>query len=156
MGWSRSFQNIAIVIPWNALMRGIRAPRRRAHPDPPWLGGLSHQSGIVGPRHVVQVTHRRLDVGVPHPLRKAVDVGRGDHARAKGVAQVVEAQRTEAGASQRDAVTAAQRGPVEVFALRAWEHQVVVADEPIAAAEPGEHFGDVGGHRDGSDLAGLG
>jgi hypothetical protein len=37
----------------------------------------------------VQVLHRRLDVGVAHPLLDAADIGLTDHARAEGVAEVV-------------------------------------------------------------------
>ena len=52
-----------------------------------------HELRLIAAGRVVQVLHRRLDVGVAHPLLHAADVGLGDHPRAEGVAQVVEAQR---------------------------------------------------------------
>ena len=79
-----------------------RRPRRR--------------DGVVRARHVVQVAHRRLDVRVAHPLLDAQDVGLGDHPRAERVAQVVEAQPSQAGAVERGHVAAAQRRAVDVAA----------------------------------------
>jgi hypothetical protein len=49
----------------------------------------------------VEVLHRRLDVGVAHPLLHAPDVGLADHPRPEGVAQVVEDVVIEAGGAQR-------------------------------------------------------
>ena len=43
------------------------------HREPP--GG----AGILFTRRVVEVLHRRLDVGVSHPLLDATNVGLGDH-----------------------------------------------------------------------------
>jgi hypothetical protein len=37
----------------------------------------------------MQVAHRRLDVGVAHPLLDAADIHLGDHPRAERVAQIV-------------------------------------------------------------------
>jgi hypothetical protein len=64
----------------------------------------------------VQVLHRRLDVGVAHPLLDSADVGLGDHAGAEGVAEVVEAKLAEVGALERGVVAAAQGAAIEVVA----------------------------------------
>src|SRR3954468_16969491 len=56
-----------------------------------------NERGVLLARDVMEVFHRRLDVGVAHPLLHAADVGLTDHARAEGVAQVVEAERAQAG-----------------------------------------------------------
>jgi hypothetical protein len=58
--------------------------------------GARDQCGVIVSRRVVQVTHRGLDVRMSHPLLNAADVVLGDHARAEGVTQVVEAKRSEA------------------------------------------------------------
>src|SRR4051812_34396783 len=83
---------------------------------------------------------------------------RGVHAndlRAEGVAQVVEAQISEARAAERELVAAIARGGVEVAAGRAGEDKVVIARPPRPAGEAGERGGDVGSHGDGADAAGL-
>ena len=68
----------------------MRRPRRRLYSERVGqaLRGLSAVA-------IVQVAHRRLDVGVADPRLDLDDVGAGDRERAKGVAQVVEAQPTQ-------------------------------------------------------------
>ena len=51
--------------------------------------GLGDQASLVGALDVVEVLHRRRDVGVTHPLLDATDVRLGDHPRAERVAQIV-------------------------------------------------------------------
>src|SRR4051794_13876910 len=80
------------------------------------LEGLGDQARFVRALDVVEVLHRRRDVGVAHPLLHSSDVGLGDHPRAERVAEVVEAQRTELRAYECRAVAAGQRGGVEVAA----------------------------------------
>ncbi len=46
---------------------------------------------------VVEVLHRRLDVGVAHPLLDVADIGLGDHPGAEGVAQVMAAELSQLG-----------------------------------------------------------
>jgi hypothetical protein len=66
---------------------------------------LSDESGVLRARDVVEVLHRRLDVRVPHPLLNAADVSDADDARAEGVAEVMEAERAQAGSSKGSTVT---------------------------------------------------
>jgi hypothetical protein len=66
---------------------------------------------------VVQVAHRGLDVGVPHPCLDLDDRGTVDRQRAEGVAQVVEPQRPDAGLVACRDVATAKRGGVDVTAL---------------------------------------
>jgi hypothetical protein len=70
---------------------------------------VGDQGGVVVPGRVVQVPHGRLDVGVAHPFLHATNVGTRDHPRAERMAQVVEAQWTEASALERAVVAPAQR-----------------------------------------------
>jgi len=51
-----------------------------------------HELGVLAAWRVVEVAHRRLDVGVAHPLLNPADVGHGDHSRPECVAEIVEAQ----------------------------------------------------------------
>jgi hypothetical protein len=53
------------------------------------LEGLGDQACFVGALDVVEVLHRRRDVGVPRPLLDPADVRLRDHPRAERVAQVV-------------------------------------------------------------------
>ena len=50
---------------------------------------LGDETGVLLPRRVVQVAHRRLDVSVAHPLLNAADIGLGDHPRAERVTEIV-------------------------------------------------------------------
>ena len=70
------------------------------------------ERGVFLTRHVVEVLRRRQDVGVAHPLLYAADVGLGDHPRAECVAEVVEAQRAQAGTTNRREVPPPERTPV--------------------------------------------
>jgi hypothetical protein len=93
--------------------------------------GFVDEPRVVGRRDVMQVARGRLHVGVAHPLLDAEDVGLGDHAGAEGVAQVVEAQRAQAGGGQSVHVAAAQCRAVDVAAQLADEDQIVVTvDQP--------------------------
>ena len=65
----------------------------------PYYPPLLDQGSVVMARGVVQVSHGRLDVGMAHPLLHAADVRPSDHPRAERVAQVVKAQRAQAGRS---------------------------------------------------------
>src|SRR3954465_1597027 len=57
--------------------------------------GLANQGGVLRSRDVVEVLHRRLNVGVAHPLLDSPDVGDTDDSGSEGVAEVVEAEWTE-------------------------------------------------------------
>jgi hypothetical protein len=106
-------------------------------------------------RGVMQVAHRRLDVGVAHPLLDAADIHLGDHPRAERVAQIVKAERPKRGALKSDLEVSAQRGAVEVVAGFADEDQVVVAYPVLATAELTDGRRNVRRHRHRADVAGL-
>jgi hypothetical protein len=74
-----------------------------------------------------------------HPLLAAADVRLGDYPRAKGMAQVVEAQLPQARALQRSLVAASQRVAVQERARLASEHQVMWwrFPKPTPGLEPG-------------------
>jgi len=61
--------------------------RPRTQPECP-----SHQRGVLGPRHIVQLAHGGLNVSVAHPLLDSTDVRLADHASPKGMAQIMEAK----------------------------------------------------------------
>src|ERR1700761_4962794 len=65
---------------------------------------LGYQGGVLGTRRVVQVPHRGLNVGMPHPFLHAPDVGLGDHSRPERAAEIVETQRPQSSPSQRGLV----------------------------------------------------
>jgi hypothetical protein len=104
----------------------------------------------------VEVLHRRRDVGVAHPLLDPADVGYGDHPRAERVAQVVEAQRPEAGSLQRRLVATRERGRVEPAADDSREDEIVLVGPELPLAQSGQRLGDRRRERDGTDLAALG
>ena len=86
--------------------RCLRRPRRRGAPlrfarrlrcvrrSGVTTKRVGDERRVIMVRGVVQVPHRRPDVGVPHPLLDSSDISAGDHARAERVAQIVEAQRS--------------------------------------------------------------
>jgi hypothetical protein len=67
-----------------------------------------------------------------HPLLHAPDVDFADYPRAEGVAQIVESQRPQPGATQSSAVAAQQRGGVEVAADLPDEDEIVGSREALA------------------------
>jgi hypothetical protein len=106
----------------------------------------------------VEVLHGGLDVGVTHPLLHAADVGLGDHPRSKRVAEVVKAQRAQAGSLDGREVAAAKTPAIEECAARAGEDEVVVPCPPLALSQRGKRGKrgrDVRRHRHRSDLARL-
>jgi hypothetical protein len=120
------------------------------------LEGLGDQACFVGALDVVEVLHRRRDVGVPRPLLDPADVRLRDHPRAERVAQVVKAQRTQIGAFERRSVPARKGRGIEVVAERARKDELVFAGEVLALAESGECLGYCRREWDGTDFAALG
>jgi hypothetical protein len=81
-----------------------------------------------------------------YPLLHAADVGLPDHARAEGVAQVVEAQWPQPRRLDRGVVAPAQRRAVDVAAELADEDQVVVVGGMPTVPEPCQRGRDLGCH----------
>ncbi len=75
--------------------------------------------------------------------------------RAEGVAQVVEAQRSQAGSLERCGVAAPECGAVEVVAELAGEDQVLVFDPVLAVAQDHELVRDLRRHGNRADPARL-
>jgi hypothetical protein len=96
---------------------------------------LRYKPRVLAARRVVEVTHRRLDVRVTHPLLHTADIGLGDHASPERVAQIVEAERAETGVSESRFEATAERRAVEVAAGHADEDQVVVPHPVLPATE---------------------
>ena len=74
------------------------------------LKRLRDELGILCSRSEVQITHRCLDVGVPHPFLDSPDVRDSDHPRAERVAQVMEAQLAQASTTDGCLKSSAERG----------------------------------------------
>ena len=120
-GWIRTRDLRVIARRWARRRRaGVNAER------------LRNQPCVLGPRRVMEIAHRRLDVGVAHPLLHPADVRLSDHPRAERVPEIVEAQRPQLRPSRRCLVAAAQRRAVEEPAGLAGEYQLVIAREPVA------------------------
>jgi hypothetical protein len=124
--------------------------------------GLSDQPGILRTAGVMQVLHRRLDVGVADPLPHSPDVGvadrlphppdvgLGDHPSAERVTQVVEAQPPHGRPLERVLVAFAKRVAVERYARLPGEDEAVLIGEAVALAKPREcarHVGAMGTER---------
>lgn len=68
-----------------------KSPHFSSCPDSIMIGGrgdserLGDQPGVLLMRRVVQILHRRLDVGMPHPLLHPPNIRLGDHPRAERV-----------------------------------------------------------------------
>ena len=77
------------------------------------------------------------------------------HARAEGVAEVMEAERAQVGSLEGDAEALRERRTVEVAASDANEDHVVIVGEELALAEARKDLGDARSHRHRSDPAGL-
>jgi hypothetical protein len=60
---------------WAGTLAGVQASRE----------GLADQGGVLRPRDVVEVLHRRLDVRVAHPFLDSADVGDVDDSGAEGM-----------------------------------------------------------------------
>ena len=87
--------------------------------------------------------------------RSASRIGLGDHPCSEGMPQVVEAQRAQAGTTDRREVAPAQGAAVLERAGRTDEDQVVVSRPPPAPPESGKRGRDVRRHRHGPHLARL-
>jgi hypothetical protein len=90
------------------------------------------------------MAHERFDVGE----RERLD-GEG----AERVPQVVEANLAQAGALQGLDVAPPESGALQVLAHDVHEHEVLVADPPLALAQPVQRRGGLVDERDGPDQA---
>jgi hypothetical protein len=82
----------------------LEAGRRRRRPE-----RATDECGVLRARDVVEVLHRDLDVRVAHPLLDAADVCDAEDPRAEGVAEVVEAERSERGSLEGGSVALGER-----------------------------------------------
>ncbi len=108
---------------------------------------LGDQTRVLRVRGVVQVTHRRLDIRVAHPLLDPADVGLGDHPRPERVPEVVEPQGPQVGGLQRRLVASAQSRAVEVAAGLPREDEIVIPNPVLARAELGQRRRHIRGKR---------
>src|SRR5439155_16665271 len=116
---------------------------------------LGNERRVRGTRDVVQVLHRRVDVGVAHPLLDPADVSLANHSRAEGVAQVMEPKPPQTRPLQRRLVASDKSTRIEVLAVRARQDEVLVGGPGVALAELGERLSDLRRHGDRAHLPGF-
>jgi hypothetical protein len=106
---------------------------------------------------VVRVAHRRPDLGVAEPVLQLDDrLGAAHGKRPERMAEVVEADWAQPGASACGDKPPAQSRPVDVKPEIAGEHQVVVAHQLAALAQTSERLRHFRDHRDDASAARLG
>ncbi len=125
--------------PSDGLIAHRRRIRNRRHRE-----RLGQQLCLAAAVAVVHVAHRRLDVRVAHPGLDRGNLGAADRERAERVAQVVEAERLEAGENEGRLVASSERGGLEEGSATCDEDQILVVDELVAIGQAGERASDVG------------
>lgn len=86
---------------------------------------LRQKLGLTAPITVVDIAHRRLNVGVPHPRLHGRNLGATHSERSEGVAQVMKAQVAHTSPLQRRLVTGPQGTGIQETSELSGEHQVL-------------------------------
>src|SRR5689334_18123415 len=104
----------------------------------------------------MRVTHRRPDFGMAEPvLQLDYRLGASDGECAECMAQIVEADRTQAGSLLGRDETTAERRAVQIHAVLTREDQVVVAGRLTSLGQARHRFGYLRHHRHDSAVSRL-